>query len=78
MIIVYSQPTCSWCNKAKQLLDDKKIEYIELTLGQEISKEEFFDKFPGVRSLPFMTIRKRFPVSEEIIGGYQELYEQIK
>lgn len=78
MIIVYSQPSCLWCNKAKELLDSKSAQYTEITVGEDISKEEFMDKFPGIRSLPLITHRNRYPPTEHIVGGYQELYDSFK
>ena len=41
MIKVYSTPTCPWCHKLKDYLNEKKIEFedIDVSENQEAAKE---------------------------------------
>ena len=38
---VYGTPTCPWCNKAKEFLNEKKVEfeYFDVSENQEAAKE---------------------------------------
>ncbi|TKJ17558.1 NrdH-redoxin [Candidatus Woesearchaeota archaeon B3_Woes] len=40
-IKVYSTPTCPWCVKIKEFLDEKKVEYedIDVSVDHEAAKE---------------------------------------
>lgn len=32
-VIVYSTPTCAWCKKLKEFLDENNIEYIDMDVS---------------------------------------------
>lgn len=53
MKIVYSLPNCPGCYKLKHVLDVERIPYVEKVIGKDITKEDFFKKYPDVRSVPF-------------------------
>lgn len=52
MKIVYSQPNCPGCVTMKNKLKAMNEEFQEIVIGKDITKEEFFELFPGVRSVP--------------------------
>ena len=54
--VVYSQPNCQFCTAAVQLLKANGYEVTYLTVGKDITKEEYFAKFPGVRSVPMIEL----------------------
>jgi len=54
MKTVYSQPNCPACMVLKSKLLNKNIPYEEIVIGKDITKEEFFAKYPDVRSVPFV------------------------
>jgi len=54
MKTVYSQPNCPACMVLKSKLFSKNIPYEEIIIGKDITKEEFFAKYPDVRSVPFV------------------------
>jgi glutaredoxin len=54
--IVYSKDNCPQCDKLKKELDRDGIEYVELLLGRDITREEFMRQFPHVRSMPHVLI----------------------
>lgn len=69
--IVYSKPNCPNCVQAKTLLSNKSIEYIEIVIGSDITREEFFSLFPEARAVPQIIL------DEKHIGGYQELVKAV-
>ena len=68
-IIVYSKDECSYCDRAKALLDMMRYEFTEIKIGQDIMREEFIFTFPGVKTVPFIII------DGEHVGGYDKLTE---
>jgi glutaredoxin len=55
MKIVYSTLNCPACVQLKAKFKAEGIEFKEVVIGKDISKEEFFDVFPEIRSVPFVT-----------------------
>lgn len=72
MIVVYGKYGCGYCEKAKNLLDMKKIPYEYFTIGEDIGVNEFVEQFPDVRSAPFIIN------NNEVIGGYTDLQKYIE
>ena len=72
MIIVYGKHGCGYCEKAKNLLEIKKIPYEYYTIGEDIGVNEFIDQYPNVRSAPFIIN------NNEVIGGFSELQKYIE
>ena len=71
-VIVYSKPACQFCDKAKSLLTQLKIEYIEKVVTKDISLEELFEELgKTVRTIPQIVI------DENHIGGFNELREHF-
>lgn len=66
-VTLYTKDNCSYCQKAKALLTVKGIEYMEINIGNDITREEFFELFPEARTVP------QIIVDEKHIGGYDEL-----
>lgn len=54
MVTVYSKDNCPACEQLKQLLAATGTEYVEMKIGRDISREDFMEKFPGVRTVPHM------------------------
>lgn len=64
MITVYSKENCPQCVQAKQYLSQKGLEFQELTVAYDttikqdgkiyIGRDEFIQKFPTVRAMPFI------------------------
>ena len=71
-VIVYSKPACQFCDKAKALLTQLKIEYTEKVVTKDISLEELFKELgKTVRTIPQIVI------DENHIGGFNELREHF-
>ena len=71
-VTVYSKPACQFCDKAKALLTQVKIEYTEKVVTKDISLEELFKELgKTVRTIPQIVI------DENHIGGFNELREHF-
>ena len=67
MIIMYTSNWCSYCNAAKNLLDELGLEYQEINIEKEnISRQGLYD-LSGGYTIPQISINKKF------IGGYNQL-----
>lgn len=71
MITIYSKPGCGDCIKAKNLMDSKQITYNEVMIGRDILLEQFTQRYPAVRSVPYITN------NNEEIGNYAKLVEYV-
>lgn len=56
--IVYSKPNCPGCDTLKAKLKAEGVDYVEIELGKDMSIEAFKEKFPTVRSVPYMEYTK--------------------
>lgn len=65
--VVYSKDNCSYCLRAKALLQAKGYEFEEIKLGKDIIREEFIAMYPHQRTLPLVLC------DDKRVGGYTEL-----
>jgi len=70
-VIIYSKPDCSECTKAKMLLSSRGINYRELKLNEDFTRETLIDMFPSARSFPIIV------VDNFNIGGYNSLQTML-
>ena len=70
--VIYSRPFCTFCDKAKDLLNSKRLSYREYVVGVDISREELIHKFPDAKTLPII-LRADGPM----IGGFKELDDHL-
>lgn len=54
MITVYSKDNCPGCETLKSRLKAEGKPFTEVKLGRDISVQDFIEKFPGVKSVPYM------------------------
>ena len=66
MMVIYTKDDCPACIQAKAQMDQAGQEYREIKIGTDITREEFMDKFPQVRSVPFMIIEMYPPKIKQI------------
>lgn len=71
MITLYTRENCTFCIKAKELLQKNNIPYEEFIIGKDISRNEVIQKFPDRKKLPIIL------ENDKIIGGYDDLAEYI-
>ena len=67
--LIYTKDACPYCDRAKSLFQSKGQEYTEMKIGVDVTREEFMNLFPEVRSVPYIII------NGEKVGGFNELTE---
>jgi glutaredoxin 3 len=68
-IEIYSSNFCGYCHRAKMLLEDKGIEFNEISVDNDSEKrQEMLSRSNGVTSVPQIFIE------DEHIGGCDDLY----
>lgn len=70
-IRIFSKVDCPYCDNAKNLLMSKGYSYYEFIIGQDISRDDFVEKFPNVKTVPYIIIGNNH------IGGYKQLIDFI-
>jgi len=67
-VLIYTKDNCIWCDRAKILLDSKKISYNEVDLSDDIERLKFYEKIgDNVKTVPQVFI------DDKRIGGFQDL-----
>jgi glutaredoxin 3 len=71
--IVWSKDPCPFCDRAKNLLKLKGIEFEErnITTG-DWTKEQLMESVPGARTVPQIVI------NGQLIGGFNELQQHLQ
>ena len=72
MIEVYGKDGCVYCEKAVSLLNEHTMKFTYRKLGEDITVDEFKEKFPGVKTVPVVTT---YGLN---IGGYEALQGYIE
>jgi len=72
MIEIYGKPMCPFCDKAKTFCERRGLAYKYFTLGEDYTKEELLEQFPGARTVPQIII------SGNKIGGFEKLVKYIE
>jgi glutaredoxin len=73
MFSIYTRDGCSFCEKAKKLLNQNNLQYTEYSIGKNILREEVLEKFPGVKMLPIVV-----GVDGTLLGGYEDLVVHLQ
>ena len=66
-IIVYSTDPCSFCARAKELLEKRGIDYEEVNLAKDPAGRDQLLARTGMLSFP------QIVVGEDVLGGFREL-----
>ena len=66
-IIVYSTDPCSFCARAKELLQKRGISYEEINLAKDPAGREHLLARTGMLSFP------QIIVGDDVLGGFREL-----
>jgi glutaredoxin len=67
-VLIYTKDNCIWCDRAKILLDSKKISYNEIDLSDDSERLKFYKKIgDNVKTVPQVFI------DDKRIGGFQDL-----
>jgi glutaredoxin 3 len=66
IVKVYSTPTCPWCRRTKQFLDNNGIKYLDMNVADDKAAREEMINVTHQMSVPTITI------DGAIIVGFQE------
>ena len=67
-ILVYTSDNCSFCNLAKDLLKNKKLNFKEINISKDNNlKKKMMEETNGLMTVPQIFINSKH------IGGYDEL-----
>ena len=72
MIEIYTKSYCPFCWRAKDLLNRKKLDYIEMDVERDSRKWDQMVKRSGKTTVPQIIINGK------AIGGFDELYKLEK
>ena len=72
MITIYGKPQCPFCDKAKNLCEQRGYKYEYKTLGKDYQIEELLETFPGAITVPQIII------NSQKIGGYENLVKYVE
>lgn len=67
MLTIYSKENCPFCDRAKQLLESRGVQYEEINVSENTQARDFLVE-QGLRSVPQVFKNKTL-----IPGGYQGL-----
>lgn len=65
--IVWGQNRCKYCDLAIKHLENLGVNVTYYKIGVNVTENDFYSKFPGVRSVP------QIEIDGKHIGGYTEL-----
>lgn len=71
-VVIYTTESCSYCLKAKELLNSKGISYNERKNGVDFSRDFLTENYPSAKTYPVVIIDGFH------IGGYNELKKLIE
>ena len=72
MITIYGKPDCGWCERAKKICEDHKLEYEYKNIVNLHYKTELFQKLPDVKTVP------QIWMNDNYVGGYEGLITEIE
>ena len=70
-VIMYSTPSCPWCHKLKEFLNEKSIQFIDVDISDDMSKAQEMIKKSGEMGVPQIEINDK-----TIVGFNQEAIER--
>lgn len=66
-VTIYTKNDCNYCTNAKMLLTSKHLQYEEMVLDKDFTREHLMEIFPNAKSFPVIV------VDGMNIGGYDQL-----
>lgn len=71
-VTIYSKQNCTYCSKAKVMLDNLGIEYIEKKFEDFKSVDDMLEDIgKKVKTMP------QIKIDGELVGGYHQLIEHL-
>jgi glutaredoxin 1 len=70
-IEIYGQKYCSFCDKARELCEQRDLPYTYYEIGVDVDVSEFARLFPDKKTVPQIMINGTY------IGGFSELNAEL-
>lgn len=70
--VIWSKVNCSYCDRAKELLNNKNIPYEERQINNGWTKEQLLETVPTARTVPQIFLDGVY------VGGYDQLKEHFQ
>lgn len=70
--IIWSKYNCSYCDRARALLEQRNIDYEERKIGDGYTREDLLEAVPSARTVPQIFL------DNKLIGGYTELQQHLE
>ena len=51
---VFTKDNCPACNQLKMELKRDNVEFIEINIGKDISREDFITQYPNIKRVPYV------------------------
>ena len=67
MIEIWGKPNGNFCDRAKAIWENRKLDYVYKVLGKDFTREEILNEFPDAKTFP------QIKINNIPIGGNQEL-----
>lgn len=58
-VVVFTTPTCSWCRKAKQYLQEKKVKFKEVDVSRDETAARDLVRMTGQMGVPVILVGSR-------------------
>lgn len=71
MFTVITKENCPYCTQAKAFLERYELEYQEMKIGVDISRDDVINRYFPWKTVPIILYNQSF------IGGYTELSEKL-
>ena len=68
-VVIYSSANCSYCIRAKMLLNKKHVQFNEIRVDQDLEKREEMIRLSGRRTVPQIFI------NDQPMGGFDDIWE---
>ena len=75
--IVYGADYCTYCTKAKELLESKEVEFIYVNLENDYDEIRKTSEFYDWYSIPIVVENNNNSGEVKLIGGYTELMRRV-
>ncbi len=66
-VTIYTSYYCTYCRRAKKLLEKKQLDYEEIRLDEDVEKRKELVEKLNWRTVPIIFVNEKF------VGGYDEL-----
>lgn len=64
-VIVYTKPGCPSCEQVKAYLRSRNVQFDEMVLGYDVTREQLLEVVPGAKTVPQVLI------DGLAVGGYE-------